>query len=131
MRVIVRFTFLGQDIGTISADAQAVSPGLYQLAGEQLSLTGPWKVAVVVRRRGIEDSTANFDWTVAALKSVAPCGDFESAHRGDPDLGGARRPDDRTDGRRRSCVAQAFVTAHPLIGGRFADDPTDRSIGNT
>lgn len=64
MRVIVHFTFLGQDIGTAVADAQEISPGLYQLAGNQLSLAGPWQIDVVVRRRGIEDSKARFQWTV-------------------------------------------------------------------
>jgi len=64
MRVIVHTTFLGQDIGTVSADAQQISPGLYQLAGDQLSLAGPWHIEVAVRRKGLEDSKARFDWTV-------------------------------------------------------------------
>jgi copper transport protein len=64
MRVIVHFTFRGQDIGTQTADAQEIAPGEYQLAGEQLSLAGLWQVDVVARRRGIEDTKASFQWTV-------------------------------------------------------------------
>jgi copper transport protein len=64
MRVIVHFTFLGQDIGTQTADAIQIAPGEYQLAGKQLSVAGPWQVDVVVRRKGIEDSKAIFQWTV-------------------------------------------------------------------
>ncbi len=66
MRVIVHFTFLGQDIGTTVADAREISPGLYQLAGNQLSLEGPWQIDVAVRRKRLEDSTAHFQWTVTA-----------------------------------------------------------------
>jgi|GEM_PF-156913 len=72
MRVIVHFTYLGQNVGTVTADAQEISPDLYQLAGEQLSLTGPWQVDVVVRRKGIEDSTASFKWTVAPVSISRP-----------------------------------------------------------
>ncbi|HLE15838.1 MAG TPA: copper resistance protein CopC [Anaerolineales bacterium] len=64
LRVIVRFSFQGQDLGTQSADAEEVEPGRYRLGGNYLSLTGPWLVEVVVRRNGIEDSVARFDWMV-------------------------------------------------------------------
>ena len=65
MRVILRFTYLGQDMGRTSADAEEIEPGLYQLGGNYFSLAGPWQVEVVVRRRGLEDSVARFHWTVA------------------------------------------------------------------
>jgi copper transport protein len=65
MRVILRFTYLGQEMGTVSADADRVEPALYRLGGSYFSLPGPWQVEVIVRRRGIEDSVARFDWTVA------------------------------------------------------------------
>lgn len=64
MRVILRFTFLGQETGRVSADAREIEPGFYQVGGGYLSLTGPWQIDVVVRRKGIEDSVAPFDWTV-------------------------------------------------------------------
>ncbi len=65
MRVIVRFTFLAEDFGRISADAVELEPGLYQLGGSQFSLAGAWQVQVAVRRRGIEDTVAQFAWVVA------------------------------------------------------------------
>lgn len=65
MRVIVRFTYLGQKMGRASADAVEIEPGLYQVGGNYLSLAGDWQVEVVVRRKGIEDSVAQFHWVVA------------------------------------------------------------------
>lgn len=65
LRVIVRFTFEGQDMGTVSADAEFQEEGVYRLGGNYLSLAGPWQVDVVVRRSGIEDSVARFDWHVS------------------------------------------------------------------
>ncbi|MCB0167509.1 MAG: hypothetical protein KDI79_24990, partial [Anaerolineae bacterium] len=65
LRVIVRFTFLGQDMGRVSAVAEEIEPGRYMVGGNYLSLAGPWQIDVVVRRNGIEDSVAHFDWLVA------------------------------------------------------------------
>jgi hypothetical protein len=64
-RVIVRLTYLGQDLGRISADATEIEPGVYRLGGSYFSLAGPWHVDVAVRRKGMEDSVAQFNWTVA------------------------------------------------------------------
>jgi len=66
MRVITRFTYLGQEIGTVATDASATSDGRYEVNGSQLSIAGPWQMQVVVRRKGLEDSIANFDWRIAA-----------------------------------------------------------------
>jgi copper transport protein len=66
LRVIVNFTYQGQEAGTVSTDAEIVEAGVYRLGGSYLSLPGPWKVDVVVRRKGIEDSVAHFNWIVAA-----------------------------------------------------------------
>jgi copper transport protein len=66
MRVILRFTFQGQDLGTSSLDAVEIEPGVYRVGGSSLSMTGAWKVQVIVRRKGIEDSIAAFNWTVAS-----------------------------------------------------------------
>jgi copper transport protein len=72
MRVILRFTYLNQDLGRVSAVAEEVEPGRYLLGGNYLSLAGPWQVEVVVRRRGIEDSVARFNWVVAPPGSSHP-----------------------------------------------------------
>jgi hypothetical protein len=72
MRVIVHLTYLGQDIGVTTADALETAPGVYQLAGDQLSLAGPWQVDVVVRRMGMEDTKAGFQWAVLPLSLARP-----------------------------------------------------------
>ncbi len=72
MRVILRFTFLGQEMGRASVDAVEIEPGLYQVGGNYLSLAGTWQVQVVVRRRGIEDRVAQFNWVVAPPGPARP-----------------------------------------------------------
>jgi copper transport protein len=67
LRVIARFTYSNQDIGTVSTDASETAAGVYQVSGSQLSIAGPWQVQVAVRRKGLEDSVTTFDWTVATL----------------------------------------------------------------
>jgi len=64
-RVIVRFEYLDQDLGRVSARAQEVEPGRFLIGGNYLSLAGPWQIDVVVRRQGFEDSAARFNWMVA------------------------------------------------------------------
>lgn len=53
--VSLRFTFLGQSIGTAEANAPSFGDGHYRVAGGYLSLAGPWQVEVVVRRSGAFD----------------------------------------------------------------------------
>ncbi|MCP4421776.1 MAG: hypothetical protein GY805_34620 [Chloroflexi bacterium] len=65
-RVIVRLTYQDQDFGMISVDAQEVDPGIYRIGGNDLNLAGNWQVDVVVRRLGLADNIATFDWIVAA-----------------------------------------------------------------
>ena len=76
LRVIARFTYLGQNLGVVSADAynvaQDATEGLWQLNGNALSVAGPWRIDVVVRRKGLEDSTASFNWTVAGPDFARP-----------------------------------------------------------
>jgi copper transport protein len=69
MRVMVRLTYLAQDIGRVSVDAVEVEPGLYQVGGNYFSAAGPWQVNVVARRRGVEDVTATFNWVVPPVGS--------------------------------------------------------------
>ncbi len=72
IRTIVRFTFLGEDIGRSSTDAVEIEPGLYQAGGSYLSQAGPWQVQVIVRRGGIEDTVATFNWVVAPPGEARP-----------------------------------------------------------
>lgn len=64
VRVILRFTYLDQDLGLTSVDMTNVEPDLYLLSGNQLYLAGTWQIDAVVRRRGVEDSVARFTWFV-------------------------------------------------------------------
>jgi len=64
LRVIVRMQYKEKDIGLLSADAQKTDPDHYLLGGNYLSLTGAWDVSIVVRRKGLEDAVADFDWHV-------------------------------------------------------------------
>ena len=72
IRVILRFTYLEQDLGRVSAKAEEVEPGRYLLGGNHLSLAGLWQIEVVVRRKGLEDSVAYFNWLVAPPGEARP-----------------------------------------------------------
>jgi copper transport protein len=72
LRVIVRLTYVERDLGTQSLILEPQDDGLYRLSSSALSLPGRWRVQVVVRRSGIEDSVANFDWQVEPLAPAAP-----------------------------------------------------------
>ncbi len=69
LRVILRITYQGKDLGTQSGDAIQVDPARYRLGGSYFSLPGPWKVDVIIRRKGVPDSVAAFDWNVLPLAS--------------------------------------------------------------
>jgi hypothetical protein len=71
-RVILRFTYLDQESGLVSADAEEIEPGRFLLGGSYLGLAGNWQVDVVVRRLGLEDSVAHFDWIVAPPGEARP-----------------------------------------------------------
>ena len=80
-RVILRFTNLDQDIGRESITLEEVGRDRYLLGGNYLRLAGNWQIDVVVRRLGMEDSVAHFNWVVAppgeaqpVLVSKAPLG---------------------------------------------------------
>jgi hypothetical protein len=72
MRVILRFTNRDRDLGRVSAVAQHIERDRFVLTGSQLSLTGAWAIDVVVRRRGVEDIVARFDWTVPPAGDLQP-----------------------------------------------------------
>jgi copper transport protein len=63
-RVLVRFTYLEQEMGKITAEAEEVEPGRYLMTGNYFSLPGRWNVEVVARREGFDDATASFEWVV-------------------------------------------------------------------
>jgi hypothetical protein len=48
--VILRYTYLGQDMGTVTADAEQMEAGLYRLGGNFYSLVGHWQIEVANRR---------------------------------------------------------------------------------
>ena len=58
--VALRFTYLGQSMGTSNAIAEATGDGHYQVSGGFLSLVGPWQVEVAIRRPGAFDAFAPF-----------------------------------------------------------------------
>ena len=64
VRVMLRFTYLDQDLGLDSVDMAEVEPEFYLLSGSQLYLAGTWQIDAVVRRQGLEDSVARFTWIV-------------------------------------------------------------------
>jgi len=71
-RVILRFIYLDQDIGRQSVTLDEVEPGRFLLGGNYLRLAGNWQIDVVVRRKGMRDSVAHFDWVVAPPGSAPP-----------------------------------------------------------
>lgn len=71
-RVILRFTYLDQDLGMSSVDMTNVEPDFYLLNGNQLNLPGMWQIDAVVRRRGVEDSVARFTWYVSKVEPEQP-----------------------------------------------------------
>jgi copper transport protein len=66
LRVIQRLTYQDGNLGPVSADAIMIDKGRYQLGTKQLSMAGRWAIDVVVRRKGLEDAVAHFDWVVPA-----------------------------------------------------------------
>ncbi len=71
-QVTVRLTYLEQNLGTFSADATQSNPNSYHLTGDALSQAGRWRIEVVVRRQGLPDSVAGFNWTVLPLGKLQP-----------------------------------------------------------
>ncbi len=70
--VIVRLTYLEQDLGTLSRDAVQSNPNSFHLSDDALSQPGRWKIDVVVRRNDLPDSVASFSWIVLPLGNLQP-----------------------------------------------------------
>jgi copper transport protein len=66
-RVIFRLSYQGESLGTQSIDAVEIEPGVYHLGGGYLSLPGPWKIDVVIRRLGLPDTVSSFAWNVLPI----------------------------------------------------------------
>jgi copper transport protein len=72
LRVITRLTYLDEEIGTITVDAQEIDEGQYHIGGSYFSLPGTWQVEVAVRRQGVEDTVAQFEWVVPPAGEPRP-----------------------------------------------------------
>jgi copper transport protein len=73
LRVMIRLTYADKDLGTQTLNAKPAGKDQYQINTSGLSLAGAWRARVVVRRSGLEDSVADFDWRVEPLApSVSP-----------------------------------------------------------
>lgn len=76
LKVILRSTYLEQDIGTQSYDLEFLEDdgwvNTYRLVGNYLVQPGRWQFEVVVRRKGIPDSKAIFHWTVLPSGNLRP-----------------------------------------------------------
>ncbi len=68
-------------MGDMSLDAVPMADGSFRLQGDPFSMVGPWGVDVVVRRLGVMDSTAHFDWVVPPVGQapMAPNLDWQPA----------------------------------------------------
>ena len=70
--VLLRFHYLDQSIGRETAVLEEIEPGRFLLGGNYLNLAGRWQIDVVVRRLGVEDSVAHFNWTVVPPGGTRP-----------------------------------------------------------
>jgi hypothetical protein len=66
-KVILRFTFLGEDLGTSEAEAEPLHPPTHYVANtSDLSLPGAWEVEVIVRRDGVLDARGTVELEISA-----------------------------------------------------------------
>ncbi len=76
LRVIVKMTYLDGEMGTSVEDAELVEAGAwqdsYRLATYSLTQPRRWAIQITVRRRGLPDSQATFDWIVQPLQDAGP-----------------------------------------------------------
>lgn len=71
-RVILRFMSQDRDLGRTSVVAKPIESERFMASGSQLSMSGRWAVDVVVRRRGLDDVVARFDWVVPPPVELQP-----------------------------------------------------------
>lgn len=75
LRVILEFTLLDQDIGVTRVNLDPGAGGHYTAVGDYVPLPGMWRVRVVVRRKGVEDTAAEFPYYVPAHIGANATGD--------------------------------------------------------
>jgi len=73
-QVSLRFTFLGQSLGTASADAASLGDGHYRVDGGYLSLVGPWQIEVAIRRPDAFDAFSAFRVDAGLSGAIRPVG---------------------------------------------------------
>lgn len=71
-RVIMRFNYLDENIGRETVTLEEIEPGRFLLSGNYLKLPGNWQIDVVIRRQGMEDSVASFNWIVVPPGETRP-----------------------------------------------------------
>lgn len=71
LRVLARLTYTDQDLGTQTVILEPDGDQKYRLSNSSLSVAGRWRIAIVVRRSGLADTVAEFDWRVAPLSARA------------------------------------------------------------
>lgn len=69
-RVLVRIARPADGIDRVTEQMEEVEPGRFRLGGSELARPGAWVIDVVVRRRGLPDVVATFDWTVSTPGSA-------------------------------------------------------------
>jgi copper transport protein len=65
-RVLLRFDFADGDFNTETITLDELEPGRFQAGGGELRLAGAWTVEAVVRRAGLPDAVAPFEWRLSA-----------------------------------------------------------------
>lgn len=75
LRVVLEFTLLDQDVGATRVNLEPGTGGHYTAAGDWTPLPGMWRVRVIVRRKGVEDVTAEFPYYVPAPSGAITAGD--------------------------------------------------------
>jgi copper transport protein len=71
-RVLLRFTYQDDDLGRLTEQMEEVEPGRFRLGGSQLGRAGTWNIQTVVRRAGLPDAIATFDWVVPLAGDSEP-----------------------------------------------------------
>ena len=69
--VLLRLSMVGHDMGTTQVVAQPGAGGRYTARGSYLSMSGLWRVEVIVRRAGFDDVRQQFDLPIRPGSAAA------------------------------------------------------------
>jgi hypothetical protein len=72
VNVLVQLTYRERDFGTQTLIVEPQDADTYRLNTPALSVAGAWHAQVVVRRTGMEDTVAEFEWRVESLAPAIP-----------------------------------------------------------